>query len=408
MTTTAVPSGFKQSEAGLIPVEWNVRRIGEFLQFYSGKAHEPYVSRAGNFVVVNSKFISTDGRVRKHCTKNLLPARAGDVLMVMSDLPNGRALAKCFLVDKSNVYAVNQRVCIFRSRSIDPRYLRYVLNRNPYFMAFDDGVQQTHLLNGPIKNCPVVLPEREEQRAIADAVSDADQLISALEHVISKRMDMKQGVAQELLTGRTRLPGFTEPWGEAAIADLAAVDPETLSSGTHRGAEIDYISLEDVSWGDLLGSTRMLFGKAPSRARRIIRPRDVLFGTVRPNLRSHTLYRGGLRRPVASTGFAVVRATAGHDPAFIFRLLMSDMAAAQVDRIIAGSNYPAVSSRDIRALTFLIPAPEEQRAISVALDDIDAEIVALKGRLAKARHVKAGMMQELLTGRTRLPVREAA
>ncbi|MDV6267752.1 restriction endonuclease subunit S [Rhodococcus globerulus] len=178
---------FKQTDAGVIPEDWEVRTIGESLRFISGKAHEPYVSRSGNFVVVNSKFISTDGTVRKYCTVNLTPAREGDVLMVMSDLPNGRALAKCFLVDESDKYAVNQRVCIFRSKYYDPRYLRYVLNRNPYFMAFDDGVQQTHLLNDPIRKCPIALPSRSEQKAIGDALTDADNLIAAIERLIAKK-----------------------------------------------------------------------------------------------------------------------------------------------------------------------------------------------------------------------------
>ncbi|MDV8128518.1 restriction endonuclease subunit S [Rhodococcus sp. IEGM 1304] len=399
---------FRQTEAGLIPEDWEVRTIGESLQFISGKAHEPYISRSGNFIVVNSKFISTDGMVRKYCTVNLTPARKDDVLMVMSDLPNGRALAKCFLVDESNKYAVNQRVCIFRSKSYDPRYLRYILNRNAYFMAFDDGVQQTHLLNDPIRKCPIALPSRKEQKAIGDVLTNVDDLISTLERLIAKKRSIKQGMMQQLLTGKTRLPGFVEPWAEVSIGDVADIDPETLPSTTRPNTVIDYISLEDVQQGYLLGRTRVDVGSAPSRARRVIRRYDVLFGTVRPNLQSHLLYEGGLQRPVASTGFAVVRAGRQSDPHFIFNLLMSRAAMIQIDRIIAGSNYPAVSSGDVKKLSFTLPLLVEQRAIAKVLTDAESEIGILRTRLDKIKSVKQGIMQELLTGRTRLPIPEAA
>lgn len=192
-------------------------------------------------------------------------------------------------------------------------------------------------------------------------------------------------------------------WQASTISELAEVDPEVLSSATDLSEEIDYISLEDVSRGRLLASTRLAFAEAPSRARRVIREGDVLFGTVRPNLQSHLYFEGGFRRPVASTGFAVVRATRENDPRFIYFSLMSDRTQTQVDRIIAGSNYPAVSSRDVRALSVLAPPPREQRAIAEALSDADALVESLDALIAKKRDMKQAAMQQLLTGRTRLP-----
>ena len=87
---------------------------------------------------------------------------------------------------------------------------------------------------------------------------------------------------------------------------------------------------------------------------------------------------------------------------------MSDQATVQVERIIAGSNYPAVSSGDVRRLAFDIPDIEEQRAIGLVLSDADCQVMALRSRLAKARAIKSGMMQQLLTGRTRLPTEAAS
>ncbi|MBB5633636.1 type I restriction enzyme S subunit [Cryobacterium mesophilum] len=326
------------------------------------------------------------------------------MLMVMSDLPNGRALAKCFLVDTDNTYAVNQRVCIFRTSAHDARYLKYILNRNPYFMAFDDGVQQTHLLNGPIKKCPLVLPKRREQVAIADVLSDADDLVAALERLIAKKQAIKQGMMQQLLTGNIRLPRHFGTWRSDRIGSVCVVDPESLSPATvAASAQIDYISLEDVSKGSVLGSTRYRFGDAPSRARRALTQDDVLFGTVRPNLQSHARYQGGFARPVASTGFAVLRSIPNlTDPSFLSHWVLSDVVSVQIGKIIAGSNYPAVSSKDVRQLNIELPPLEEQVDIGRTLDDADAEIGALKSRLVVTQNIKQGMMQALLTGRTRL------
>lgn len=253
-------------------------------------------------------------------------------------------------------------------------------------------------------------PSAVEQHRIAAALKDADGLTASLERLIAKKRDVKQGMMQELLTGRTRLPGFTGDWHIQNLCDATTVDPNSLSPlTTPRTKEIDYIALEDVSQGAILGSARLEFGIAPSRARRAIEAGDVLFGTVRPNLQSHGIYRGGLRNPVASTGFAVLRHKRGvSNSNFIGQWVLSGGVLSQVDRIIAGSNYPAVSSADVRAFEIHLPSIEEQRAIGQMLADADDEIEALECRLRSARAVKVGMMQELLTGRTRLPVREDA
>jgi len=156
--------------------------------------------------VVNSKFVSTEGKVRKTCSKNDCPAKKGDVLMVLSDLPNGKALAKCYLVNEDSVYAVNQRVCIYRSTKIVPEFLFYNLNRLKYFLGLDDGVTQTHILNGDIAACQIYVPkDKEEQKAIACVLADMNKEIEEQEHRLNKTQQLKQGMMQELLTGRTRL-----------------------------------------------------------------------------------------------------------------------------------------------------------------------------------------------------------
>ena len=206
MPTDGTPKGYKPSELGEIPEDWEVINLLDMVTLIHGKAHEPFVDETGLYIVVNSKFISSEGTVTKNCTRNECCAQVGDVLMVLSDLPNGKALAKCFHVVNENIYAVNQRVCIYRTNQLDSKFLFYILNRHEYFLALDDGVTQTHILNGDISACKLFLPSLKiEQTAIATILSDMDTEIQALQQRLSKTRQIKQGMMQELLTGKTRL-----------------------------------------------------------------------------------------------------------------------------------------------------------------------------------------------------------
>jgi type I restriction enzyme, S subunit len=196
-----IQKGFKQTEVGVIPGDWDILRLIEISAFENGKAHEQFIDDMGDYVVVNSKFISTDGEVRKFSNKKLSSLNKGNITIVMSDIPNGKALAKCYLVEKDNRYTLNQRIgCIKPNEDIDNDYLFYKLNRNKYFLAFDSGSGQTNLKKSEILDCPVALPPtKAEQTAIATALNDADALITQLEKLIAKKQAIKQGAMQELL-----------------------------------------------------------------------------------------------------------------------------------------------------------------------------------------------------------------
>ena len=340
-----------------------------------------------------------------------LPVKSevGDVLMPTSDV-TPRGLAKASAIQIADV-GLGGDVLIIRPdhAKADSRFLAYVIRYSVNrVLKLVRGSTVYHLYAADMRHFELPSLPLAEQARVADALKDSDDLIDSLERMITKKQAIKQGMMQELLTGRTRLPGFSMPWRTKTLDAVSDINPETIPAATSPSQMIDYISLEDVSRGQILASSRVEFGNAPSRARRAVRPLDVLFGTVRPNLQSHGLYRGGLRKPVVSTGFAVIRARSGlADPQFLFCLVMSSLTSSQVERIIAGSNYPAVSSRDVRMFEYLLPEITEQEAIGAVLADAEAELAVLHARLQKARAVKQGMMQELLTGRTRLPVREA-
>ena len=248
---------------------------------------------------------------------------------------------------------------------------------------------------------PAFLPV-SEQTAIATTLSDADALLNGLDRLIAKKRAIKTAAMQQLLTGQTRLPGFGGEWEQKRLGQLADVDPENLSSSSNPEYEFKYISLEDVNRGTLTGFSEQVLLTAPSRARRKLRKNDVLVSTVRPNLQSHLLFGSGSDDWVCSNGFSVVRCRQ-EQANLVFNQIFGHSITLQIDALITGSNYPAINSGDVRKLLISVPPTiSEQTAIATILTDMDAEITALETSYAKTQSLKQGMIQELLTGRTRL------
>ena len=186
--------------------EWEVKKLGGLVEFSNGKAHENSITENGKFIVINSKFISTEGQVKKYSNFCYCPVSIGEIVMVMSDVPNGKALAKCFYINENDKYTLNQRICSLTPLNVNSDFLFYLLDRNSYYLTFDDGVKQTNLRKDDVLSCPLKLPVTlEEQQAIAQVLSDMDAEIEALEKKRDKYKAIKQGMMQELLTGKTRL-----------------------------------------------------------------------------------------------------------------------------------------------------------------------------------------------------------
>lgn len=208
--------------------EWEEKTLGEIVVFTNGKAHENSVVEYGDYIIVNSKFVSTDGRVKKYSNSCFCPVYKDDVLMVLSDVPNGKAIAKCFFVDRNNSYTLNQRICSLKSKKDNPKFLYYIINRNPYFLTFDDGVKQTNLRNEDVLSCPIYLPSNiEEQNVIVQIIADMDLEIEALENQLQKTENLKQGMMQNLLTGKVRL---VKPTSKTAVKEDLSIAAERTAS----------------------------------------------------------------------------------------------------------------------------------------------------------------------------------
>ncbi|MCD8402076.1 restriction endonuclease subunit S [Tenacibaculum finnmarkense] len=158
--------------------EWEVKKLGEVLSFKNGQGHEQIISESGKIIVINSKYISSNGNTAKYCENIIVPLKNKDIVMVMSDIPNGKALAKCMLITNEKNYSLNQRICALSEQNDDNIFLFYQINRNNYFLSFDNGVSQTNLKLQEILDCPLFCPDKKEQEKIGNYFQNLDNLIA--------------------------------------------------------------------------------------------------------------------------------------------------------------------------------------------------------------------------------------
>lgn len=408
-------SGYKQAEVGLIPIEWEVKPLGSIGTVIRGASPRPKgdkrfyggdiprlmvedVTRDKKFITPQIDYLTAEG------AKQSRPCKQGTLTVVCSGTPGVVGMPSFLAVDAC--IHDGMMALVHMTSSVVPDYLFHQLcsYQDALYKTATHGGTFVNLTTAGLRNFQIALPPNEhEQRAIATALSDIDALIAGLEQLIAKKRDLKQAAMQQLLTGQTRLPGFSGVWEVKLLGDVAEVDPDNLSASTDPQYEFRYIALENVDRGTLVGYSEQIFSTAPSRARRKLQAGDILVSTVRPNLQSHLLFSESLGDWVCSTGFSVVRCRFERAiPAYVYAHFFADAVNSQIDALLTGSNYPAINSGDVRALKIAFPSVEEQQAIAIVLSDLDAELAALETRLAKTRALKTGMMQELLTGRTRL------
>jgi type I restriction enzyme S subunit len=407
--------GYKQTEVGVIPEEWDCVHIGDVAETSSGatppraKQQEYFDGGAIPWVKTldlnNSSILETDECVTSSALQqtSLRVYPSGSVLVAMYGGFN--QIGRTGMLTKDAT--INQALTAIRpdrSRLSSRFLLNYLNYRVEYWKSVASSSRKDPNITGrDVREFPIPLPPLKEQEAVGEALQDAEDQISILEELIAKKRDIKQAAMQELLTGKRRLPGFEGEWEVKRLGEIADIDPESLAAGTLPDFHFNYISLEDVDHGNLRSYSGQVFESAPSRARRRLRQNDILFSTVRPNLLSHLLFGECGDRWVASTGFSVARCRPGMaHPGYVFAHLFADGMNRQIEAVLTGSNYPAINSRDVRALEIPLPPYPEQYAIAAVLTDIDAELSALEARHNKTCALKQAMMQELLTGRIRL------
>jgi type I restriction enzyme S subunit len=293
---------------------------------------------------------------------------------------------------------------VFDKPTIDQGFLYHVLKRlEPLWSSKGQTGSQMNLNTSLINSTYAPVPESKiEQEAIAEALSDADALIESLEEVIAKKRQIKQGAMQELLTGEKRLPGFSGEWGVKRLGEIGdALIGLTYSPSEVRDAGTLVLRASNVQEGVLCFEDNV-FVEREINERIMVRPGDILI-----------CVRNGSRELIGKCAMVDERAngmtfgafmsvfrTRFHD--FVHHQFQSDVIKRQIHEHL-GATINQITNASLNSFQVPIPSdPDEQTAIAEILSDMDAEIAALDSKLKKARHVKQGMMQELLTGRIRL------
>ena len=204
---------------------WKLEKLGDICEFINGKGHEKLIDEDGDYIVVNSKFVSSNGKVFKKSKSQLLPLLKNDIVMVMSDVPNGKTIAKCFKIEENNKYTLNQRVCSLRTNKIDIDFLFKQLNRNQYFLEFDNGENQTNLRKNDVLNCPILIPPIEEQQTIVAKLDQAfaaiDQAKANIEKNIANAKELFQSKLNQIFSQKG------EGWVEKRVKEIGKVQTGT-------------------------------------------------------------------------------------------------------------------------------------------------------------------------------------
>ncbi len=175
--------------------------LNDICDFINGKGHESFIDEDGKYILVNSKFISTNGSVFKKTNKSLSPLKKDSITMVMSDLPNGKALAKCFYIEEDNKYTLNQRICslfVKDEKVIDSKFLFYLLDRNKNYLKFDDGVNQTNLKKEDVLDIVIRIPKLSYQIDVANILFTLDRLVQYEQNKNDVISLLKKGLIQSM------------------------------------------------------------------------------------------------------------------------------------------------------------------------------------------------------------------
>ena len=207
---------------------WPTYSVLDVADFNNGKPLEPYVSETGHYWLITLDSVGIDGNLKtrhKRVTINDHSLAAGDLVSVLSDLAHGNLLGLTAPIPAGATYVLNQRMARLRVKDgFDPRFIRLQINAGQeHFKKSGQGTSQRHIYKRDFANLSISVPSLREQQVIADASQDVDDYITTLERLIAKKHAIKQGMTQQLLTGRTRQPGFSEPWRSAKLGELATV-----------------------------------------------------------------------------------------------------------------------------------------------------------------------------------------
>jgi type I restriction enzyme S subunit len=409
------PPGYKWTEVGVIPEDWTIKYLGDIGTFLKGKGVSRDSAQSGSLACVRYGEIYTHhddyirtfySRISKEVAETATPLRKGDLLFAGSG-ETKEEIGKCVaFVSDEEAYAGGD-IVILRPRGMDSLFLGYALNTseaNRQKVSFGQGDAVVHISARALAQILLPVPDVKEQRGIATALSDADTLIESLDCLIAKKCAIKQATMQQLLTGQTRLPGFTDEWKTKRLGDVADIQ----SGGTPSTTNSDFWN-GGVAWCTPTDITALQGRKYLSKTERTISDAGLCSSSAEVIPAKSIIMT--TRATIGECAINTVPMTTNQgfknliplevDGEFLYYLMTT-----QKERLIqlcAGSTFLEVGKKQLHRFEVRLPPDvREQRVIASVFSDMDAEIEALERRRDKARQIRQGMMQQLLTGRVRL------
>ena len=406
-----VPAGYKQTEVGVIPNAWDAVLLGDLFVFKNGlnKAKQffgsgtPIVNYMDVFERPGIRMNDLSGRV------NLSPdeiknfeVRLGDVFFTRTSETVEEIGVASVMLDEPCGTVFSGFVLRARSRNdqLDDRYKQYSFgSRAVRSQIISNATYTTRALtNGrSLSAVWIAVPPKSEQRAIAEALSDVDGMLATLEALIAKKRSIKQAAMQQLLTGQTRLPGFSGAWETKQLGEFVSIRNDKVMpsdvSGETLCVELDHIGQGN---GRLL---RFSTAQHSTASKYRFFTGDVLFGRLRSYLRKFWL--ADCDGICTTEIWPLLTDPQQAESGFLYAIAQSDQ-FIKAASISYGTHMPRADWSVMRNLEVPLPKIREQQAIATILSDMDAETALLEQRRDKCWAVKQGMMEQLLTGQVRL------
>lgn len=428
LKTSSVKKGYKQTEIGLIPEDWDVTTIGSSIDLLTGFPFPSSgFSKSGKRLLRGSNIkrgvIDWSAGITEFWP-NISPElhqyilKAGDIVVAMDGSLVGRSFAS--LSERDTPALLVQRVARIRTKPIVQSFLK-ILICSHHFTSHCDTVKTVtaipHISSADIKSFKIPLPPtKAEQEAIAEALSDADALVESLEQLIEKKRLIKQGTMQELLSGKRRLPGFQvkkgykqteigpipEDWD---VKTLGCIAERIIGGGTpnrtikdYWNGDIPWMSVKDFAQHNPHKTLEYITSKGLKNSATHLIPANTIITSTRMALGKAVLFAVDV---TINQDLKAIFPNKETNTRFLYYWFQFN--ETRIAEMGSGSTVMGLSVGDLRKITFLKPQTNaEQEAIAGVLSSMDEEITELEEKLEKTRQIKQGMMQELLTGRIRL------
>jgi type I restriction enzyme S subunit len=360
--------------------EWGVKRLGDMLTIRHGKPQHAVVKPNGKYPILGTGGIMAWTDEYLYDKPSVMIGRKGTI-----DLP--RYMDTPFWTVDTLFYSE-----VFPDS--DAKFLYYYFWLIDWY-RYNESSGVPSMIASTVENIELKVPKtKEEQTAIASALSDVDGLIAGLESLLAKKRALKQGAMQQLLTGQKRLPGFTGDWGVKRLGDVLKFQVGAPFSSAYFNEE--GLGIRLLKNRDLKADDQVFHYLGPFDKRFLISNGDVLIGMDGDFLPCRWMKGTALLNQ--RVGRVVVSESL--DKTFIYYYLLEPLKA--IEAVTSSTTVKHLSHGDVEGIELPLPQKEEQAAIATVLSDMDAELGALEAKLGKTRLLKHGMMQELLTGRTRL------